>query len=335
MDERLTRCPHCKTCFVITEAILQQALGVARCGNCLKIYNASHHMFELEQGDSVEGSHHFTPAVEAPVSPIKKTTEAQPIQPEMAPQKAEKPEATPVFSEPEEFSVLPEMESFELDDDELATIRQARKQSTIQASDAPVDQALQTLIADSDFHQGHIADNRRFPKETDRIPLTEQLSLWLKGKLILPLALALSVISVIFIILWANSRILAQYPALSGLVESICSVATCDHLLMSDFAQLEAKQMSLVASEGEHLYAEFVLENLGEQIRFPAIAITLQSASGEVLSEQTFQPDQYLQNKPFADHQLPSELPISLSFPFPPSTQEVKHFAVLFLPPLN
>lgn len=333
MDERLTRCPHCKTCFLITEAILQQGLGVARCGNCLKIYNASHHMFELEQGARLPPVQDDAPVSEDPIS-VSEVPSAHHTDRPSKPQNAIPEPAFNSF-EQDQFSPLPELSSFELDEDDLGSIRQARKQSAQSASETDFDEALQTLIADPEFHQGHVTENRRFPKESDRIPLTEQLSIWLKHKLILPFALFFSASLVIFIILWANSRLLAQYPALSGLAEGICSLTHCDHLLISDFEQLQAKQMSVVASEGEHLYTEFVLENNGEQIRFPAIAITLKNALGEAINEQIFQPDQYLKNKPFADHQLPSGLPISLSFPFPPTEQDVKQFSVLFLPPLN
>jgi len=49
MDDRLTHCPYCSTIFSISEAELEQAYGAVRCGSCKKIFNASTHLFTLEE----------------------------------------------------------------------------------------------------------------------------------------------------------------------------------------------------------------------------------------------------------------------------------------------
>ncbi|MFK7161318.1 DUF3426 domain-containing protein [Marinospirillum sp. MEB164] len=45
---KLARCPHCGSTFSATEAILEQAFGAVRCGECLKIFNAYHHLLLVD-----------------------------------------------------------------------------------------------------------------------------------------------------------------------------------------------------------------------------------------------------------------------------------------------
>lgn len=40
---KLALCPHCQSTFVVSQQEMQLALGAVRCGECMKIFNASYH----------------------------------------------------------------------------------------------------------------------------------------------------------------------------------------------------------------------------------------------------------------------------------------------------
>ena len=42
------QCPHCKSIFSVSEEEIQLALGAVRCGECMKIFNASYHLIEKQ-----------------------------------------------------------------------------------------------------------------------------------------------------------------------------------------------------------------------------------------------------------------------------------------------
>ncbi len=44
-----TRCPHCDTCFRVTEEQLQLAQGAVRCGRCFGTFNAREHLIDAEE----------------------------------------------------------------------------------------------------------------------------------------------------------------------------------------------------------------------------------------------------------------------------------------------
>ena len=62
-QETITRCPHCSTSFRVTSAHLNTAKGAVRCGSCLGIFNALHHLVELPRpsGSDDSGADNATP----------------------------------------------------------------------------------------------------------------------------------------------------------------------------------------------------------------------------------------------------------------------------------
>ena len=53
MVDKITRCPKCSTAFRISDAHLQSAKGVVRCGSCLSVFNATEHI-EFKSTGSID-----------------------------------------------------------------------------------------------------------------------------------------------------------------------------------------------------------------------------------------------------------------------------------------
>lgn len=57
---KLTRCPHCETLFEVSLNELQTAEGAVRCGQCLRIFNATYH---LNSQSMAHESDHMEPSI--------------------------------------------------------------------------------------------------------------------------------------------------------------------------------------------------------------------------------------------------------------------------------
>ena len=60
---KLTVCPHCQSIFDVSEEEMQLALGAVRCGECMKIFNASYHLVDLPEANT-SSQQNFTPSNE-------------------------------------------------------------------------------------------------------------------------------------------------------------------------------------------------------------------------------------------------------------------------------
>ncbi|WP_086481298.1 DUF3426 domain-containing protein [Oceanospirillum sanctuarii] len=395
MDDRLTRCPHCSTCFAVSDADLQQAFGVARCGRCKKIFNAANHLFELEADESsspVESlqplsseqsqalaqsqksaseqeTHSVgkseaistsipadtdsdTPDLSAYSSDVAVTAETEtklasqsekapaPQKPaeikpeaEQAPEAKKVPATKKVPENAEDFlQMLPDTPDMMLDDEDLSDIRQARLAPELRHHQLEVSLSANRNEEAPDFapdlHFGAEPDNdhvEQKPKESTPTKAATGLP-WI------PATLAASLILLILVLLWGNTRTLSESPGLSGFAEAICGLSSCDHYLPSDFEELKASQLAIFEINNQ-LTAELVLNNpTANPLPFPAILLELRDRSGKIIAEVLYQPDSYLKGKPFADHILPPELPVALSFPIQAKVSDIENLSVRYYP---
>ncbi|MBB1488456.1 zinc-ribbon and DUF3426 domain-containing protein [Oceanospirillum sediminis] len=266
MDAQLTRCPHCQACFSVTESELSYAYGVARCGACLKIFNASHHLFVLECVDET--------SLNSSISPSHN-------------HRADKD----LFGDVEE---------------------------TVSPAGPP-----ELHLAD-EHHDTELSSTDGEEKRS----LMEQS--WV------PVAMGLSLLVLVILVIVGNTRMLSQHPSMSALVDGICAVTGCDHPVMSDFDQLSYGQEGIIPEGNNTLQIDFVLENKGQMtVPFPAILVELKDATGSVVTEYIAQPEEYLAEMPFADHQLPSELPVAVTLTVKGDENLIESFRLVFIPSLN
>jgi len=174
--------------------------------------------------------------------------------------------------------------------------------------------------AEPDTELSATAPHKKGNSQTDGLP-------WV------PTALAAAMVVMIFLLLWGNTRTLSQSPGLASFAETLCELSSCEHLLPSDFDSLAATQQEIVQNNTQ-LFADLLLNNPNEApLPFPAILVELRNSSGKVIAEHLFQPDSYLKGKPFADHMLPPDLPVSLTLPIQAKVKDLSNFTVRYYPP--
>ena len=313
MDDRLTRCPHCSTCFIISGADLQQAFGVARCGRCKKIFNAANHLFEL-------GSKQHTVALQPQTQ--ESDTEIQSVA--TSPQNTEQLHDLPsdhFQSEdiPLGSSLNEEVPNFAHGDDQLSDPQHPTDVTlTAEREDLPP--------VNSDLHFTAEPDSPPQVKEKTGTQTTHTIP-WI------PASAAAGLVLLVLILLWSNTRALSQSPGFSGFAEAICSLSSCEHYLASDFDVLEVSQQA-IKTESTQTSADLVLNNpTANELPFPAILLELRDERGKVVAELIYQPETYLRGKPFADHMLPPDLPIALTFPINAKAGPFHSFSVHLYPP--
>lgn len=101
---KLAKCPHCKSVFDVSEEEMQLALGAVRCGECMKIFNASYNLINTPKNSPEE--------LEEPYEP--QHTDIPTLQEH--PTKATSPKLSPDKLDDEEDQPIDEIES---DDDLL------------------------------------------------------------------------------------------------------------------------------------------------------------------------------------------------------------------------
>ena len=328
MDNRFTRCPHCSTYFLISDNELQKAFGVARCGCCKKIFNASNHLLQLPDASSVQESaetaqEYPSSEAEAPWSDEYRTTETE-VFAEHNTLQTEQPNIR--FADPYEHFESTESSSYSSKrTDNRAPHERPEAASGISLSAAREDK---TEAIQSDFSVR--AEPQSKSKQTVNAYLKALPIPQLPWR---PLALVSVLLLVFLLILWSNTRSLSQSPGFAGVAEAICTFSPCSHPLPSDFATLQVSQQVIIESSLPPV-AELVLNNpQPEAVPFPAILLELRDAHDNIVGEQFFQPGDYLKGKPFADQILPPDLPIPLNFPLLTEQPEnLKEFSVRFYP---
>lgn len=344
MDDQLTRCPHCKTAFLITDAELKRGGGAARCGACLKHFSASGNLFTLE----VEGVEPAAPEINESASEFESSFQNRSNDSiddfSQATAPASEYDHQNEFKHGDEFEGLDHSKEIEpassdtLDTDDASDsngslgIKDNGESKFDSSSESNIENQPIEHLDQSELHLSAEAD-RPAKKENTFDSVKDNL----KNNKPLLTAIALSGIVVISIlVLISSTRSLSQYPVLNGVVENLCSVSDCEHPLMADFKPLEYSQLSLSKDLNQTLLVDFVLENSGEStLPFPGIIVELLSAEDAVVGQQTFQPDLYLKDMPFPDHRLLPELPVALTLPMPASNKTVNSFRLTFIPPKN
>ncbi len=103
----VTRCPECQTSFRLTRAQLQAANGSVRCGSCLHVFKATHHIIPQQDGAPPPGPVKQAPAPVTPESPSVSANTAPPSAAVERPRPVEQPQKeSPALELSDDFESL-------------------------------------------------------------------------------------------------------------------------------------------------------------------------------------------------------------------------------------
>lgn len=279
-------CPNCHAIFRVTPAILEQANGNVRCGECQTVFKA---MIESPDPEDVVETVD-TGAVSGPETEIiDELTEEEMA--ELLSTDVEEEVATPeVITETEneteappgdtDESQLPETETEELQPElfgqheapepELPVVEAAPTET----EEAPTE-AQATLPPEGAGNRSSIFENHSF------LGITALVLLLLLGAQYL----------------YKNRNELAQYPSMRPLLESLCGAASCDLPPQIALPKVELLNHGIYShpNENDALMIKATIVNHAKFSQpLPIIELSLSNIRGEKIALRRFGPSEYL-----------------------------------------
>jgi predicted Zn finger-like uncharacterized protein len=266
---QITQCPECHTAFKVSPEHLAVANGWVRCGRCGGVFEALLHL-ESEDAQEVADGHDFN-AVSA--STAAQTAVAR---------SAENPEADA--------------------DKPSRTKREAISQSPIQPAASDIDAFHDSLLS---FVPGGLRANKSRTSDAHdqandhadanvadtAAKASEQVSahpvwLWL-------LAALLTLTGLMQLVLWNRHVLVAQEPALQGLIEGLCAPIGCEWHWPQTLEAVQIENSSFTENADGTYRLQLRLKNTQHHaVAMPLLELTLTDERDEVVLRRVFQPQE-------------------------------------------
>lgn len=280
------KCPNCSTVFKLTEAQLDVAGGIVRCGMCQDVFNARHNI----DGPSSDNDDNETNTNKATLS--------------------ERPAVPPVEKAIETLTGTLNRKQDDLPGEPVKELSQALSDlSHINQSEGPdittppfEDEKKST----DDFFEN--VQSKLIPDEF-RIPeLKTPYSVW--KDISWSLAILLFTVSLFVEYAWFYRHDLAANPQLRPYVTKICNFADCEAMQLRYPKEVEMVSRNIYSHPNVSNALMVSLSMINHTTfaqPFPNIKINFSDVSGSVVASRVFLPEEYLQLKRKSLRLLPPE----------------------------
>lgn len=256
-----THCPHCETCFRITESQINIAEGYVRCGVCEEIFN----IYEVADNDLPDA------AQQLPLDDSEKTAEGiDEYQSETEDSNHNKIEDH-LYDE-----VLP-------DDDLVAAEDTPNDDSDQKAPDNFFDEDINKPL---DYIVP--ADLRHPASSTSHSVVST--TFWSIGILLLISSLTIEYI-------WFNHDEFRQFPALQTQIEKLCQQLDCKRQAQRDPSKIQLITRNVYShpNEKDALMINLIMKNNAEfEQEYPVIQVDFSDIRGNTVAARRFFPFEYL-----------------------------------------
>lgn len=279
----ITRCPNCHSRFRVTEGQLKLADGQVRCGACLRVFSAPEHALD----------------------PPRKEPEIQPEPPGPEPEvpgKAASSLLPDSVGEPASASREPAQPGAQAaptatSGTAAATEPPAPDRKPAAPPSAAAPHTDRPLVAEP--LQLNSADDERNPVTTAFILL----------------GILLSLVLLLFQLLWFERARLARYPQLQGLYTLLCYQVDCD---LDSSAALDLIRNRNLHVQPHPQYSDalkvsVVLENTAPFAQpWPGLWLRFTDLQGRDVAQRVFQPDEYLDTRSLSIERMPPGQPMQI-----------------------
>jgi predicted Zn finger-like uncharacterized protein len=262
---QITQCPECHTAFKVSPEHLAVANGWVRCGRCGGVFEALLHL-ESDEASEVAMAHGqnalaSNTAAQAVVSRSAENTEPHADMPSRA-----KPDA---ISQSTTQSAASDIDAFH--DSLLSFVPGGLRQSTSPSVDANGNaHANVTATAASNSEQVS----------------TRPVWLWL-------LAAVLTLTGLLQLVLWNRHVLVAQEPALQGLIEGLCTPIGCEWHWPQTLEAVQIENSSFTENADGTYRLQLRLKNTQHHaVAMPLLELTLTDERDEVVLRRVFQPQE-------------------------------------------
>jgi predicted Zn finger-like uncharacterized protein len=252
-----THCPQCKTTFRVTEAQINTADGLVRCGVCEKVFN----VFEVTDITSIEHGHQQSSAQDeyADAASPEKITAAETEQPARL--------STQNIDEAVSFDG-----------------------KSPPSPDKLQEESLDFFNEEITVSLPHVVPEK-FRRQPDSATYSATSTvLWGTGALILAACLLLEYV-------WFNRDHYSKSPELQTVIEMLCQQFECKNLAMREPEKIElvARNIYTHPNEKNALMVDVTMKNQAKFSQpYPLMNISFSDIRGNAVAFRSFLPDEYL-----------------------------------------
>ena len=266
---QITQCPECHTAFKVSPEHLAVANGWVRCGRCGGVFEAMRHLESDEVGSAVSA-----PGMTTESTGVKEGVAAQKPRPDLAASVDAASDAT-----------APDAPT-----SEAVTAKQA---SDVKPSSDIDDfhDSLMTFVpgALSSASSTHHEDASAFTSEPSHSPDANQPHGWWWYLLSSLLGLGL----VLQLVLWNRHLLVAQEPALQGLIEGLCAPFGCEWHWPQTLDAVQIENSSFTENADGTYRLQLRLKNTQHHaVAMPLLELTLTDERDDVVLRRVFQPQE-------------------------------------------
>jgi len=351
--ERLTRCPHCKAAFKVSESQLSIANGRVRCGACMNVFDA----LAYTLGDAKQSATNEHPPEE----------ESQAFTPEATVQDNELFQDNPDEDKGDELysgtsSVDDEFSTsfLSLDDQNDNTSGQDHYQSELTDPEDSTDESWATDILENE----RIQPTGKTEPQISEIPLQEETSAadyelpnydipsnnehigfyyeeegvksrhWFSSTLLISVNLILIALLLI-IASWFHYEKLVKYPQIASLYTKACELLDCQLPELSDITKIRSHNLIVRShpTATQALIIDAVMVNDADYGQaFPNLALYFSDINNQTVAQRLIEPEHYLSPDILAWPEMPSQQPIHISIEIADPGKEAVNYTLKFFP---
>jgi predicted Zn finger-like uncharacterized protein len=260
---QITQCPECHTAFKVSSEHLAVANGWVRCGRCGGVFEALLHL-ESDEASEVAIAHDqnalsANTAAQAVVSRSAENTETHADMPSRA--------KTDAISQSTTQSAASDIDAFH--NSLLSFVPGSLHQSTSPSNDV----------------NGNAHSNVTAASNSEQVS-AQPVWLWV-------LAAVLTLTGLLQLVLWNRHVLVAQEPALQGLIEGLCAPIGCEWHWPQTLEAVQIENSSFTENADGTYRLQLRLKNTQHHaVAMPLLELTLTDERDEVVLRRVFQPQE-------------------------------------------
>ena len=370
--DKLTRCPHCKAAFKVSESQLAVAGGRVRCGACMNVFDAI--AYSLGDAKNAPEKNHPEAPTEHQAQDQSKTNEQTPeLDSELI---QDDPDEDKLPSNQDNTSLLDDefSDSFiDLEESSPADLNASYVNEIEEARQAPDDESWATEILEQEARSGHKepspesfsenetqervepsisepepfnAENVEFAPFDENKDEQEHISFYYdedseKPKRSTASSLALITLNTLLVLIliglasWFHYEKLAKYPQIASIYQRVCDIAGCKLPELSDITKIRSHNLIVRShpTTRNALIIDAIITNEADYPQyFPDIALYFSDINNQTIAQRLIKPSQYLVPEVLEWRQLPSNQPIHISLEIVDPGKEAVNYSLKFFP---
>ena len=242
-----------------------------------------------------------------------------------------------------ELKSSPELTNSPEPDSSLESKNSPEPNNSLESKSSPEPNNSPELANDSELNipEQHQNTGSTSPKASVRPFQTEPVMIkTIREKQQRPIGYSLASLALVILLagqyLWFNRQNLSVIPELTPAYQSICNQLPCNLEVPIVLSAISTRQL-IVRNHKEYqgaLTVDLLLENHAGFIQpYPAVQLSFSDRKGQQISQRTFQPKDFLNTKVAEPMQMPTAIPVQISFNIlDPGQRAVSYEAILKKP---